>query len=160
MEENYKNDMKVISRFTKETGFDFLSNFFPSTIRFDGKLYPTVEHAYQASKSKDEKIREVIRNAKSPWEAKKLGQGIVVRDDWDFVKVEIMRLLIKEKFENPFLGHRLIKTEGYTLVMDNKWNDRFWGVCRGTGENWLGKILMQVRDEIVKETREESYTGE
>jgi ribA/ribD-fused uncharacterized protein len=146
---------KVIRRFTKETGYEFLSNFHPSTIRFEGHLYPTVEHAYQAAKSLDPKVREIIRNAKSPSEAKKLGQGICVRDNWNSAKIDIMRSLIKEKFQNPFLGHKLIETEDAMLVMDNKWNDKFWGVCRGIGENWLGKILMETREEIRKELEED-----
>jgi predicted NAD-dependent protein-ADP-ribosyltransferase YbiA (DUF1768 family) len=28
------------------------------------------------------------------------------------------------------------------------WGDRFWGVCNGVGENMLGKLLMQVREEL------------
>ena len=159
MKENYEDSTNIISRFTKETGFDFLSNFFPSTVRFDGKLYPTVEHAYQASKTNDEKIREIIRKAASPWEAKKLGRSIIIRSGWEEEKVKIMRDLIREKFHNPFLTHLLMRTNGARLVMDNKWNDRFWGVCRGSGENWLGRILMDVRDDINAELEEEkAYT--
>jgi len=149
--------LKVIRRFTKETGYDFLSNFYPCTVRFEGQLYPTVEHAYQAAKSVDFNVRKIILNAKSPAEAKKLGQGIKIRDDWDLVKVDIMRTLITEKFQNPFLSHRLIATNSAQLVLDNKWNDKFWGVCRGAGENWLGKILMEVREKIKKELEDDGH---
>ena len=38
------DDRKIIDRFTKEAGYDFLSNFYRSTVRFEGQLYPTVEH--------------------------------------------------------------------------------------------------------------------
>lgn len=148
---------EIIRRFTKETGYDFLSNFYPSTVRFEGQLYPTVEHAYQAAKSLDSQIRKIILNAKSPAEAKKLGQGIKVRDDWNLVKVDIMRNLITEKFHNPFLCYRLVSTGNAQLIMENKWNDKFWGVCRGTGENWLGKILMEVREEIKIELRGDEH---
>lgn len=143
--------MTLIDRFTKETGCDFLSNFYSSTVSYDGKLYPTVEHAYQAAKTMDKNAREIIRKAKDPGEAKKLGQGVSVRHDWNEVKLDIMRHLIKDKFSNPFLTHRLLATGDAELVLNNKWNDKFWGVCRGVGENWLGKILMDVREELRKE---------
>jgi len=141
-------DVQVIDRFTKETGYEFLSNFHPSTVRFEGMLYPTVEHAYQASKTKDPKLRKIIASAPGPWEAKKLGKALVLREDWTEIRAGIMRQLIREKFQNPFLGHRLLKTGDALLIMNNKWNDRFWGICRGSGENWLGKILMEIREEL------------
>jgi ribA/ribD-fused uncharacterized protein len=145
----------VIDRFTKQSGHEYLSNFYPSTIRFEGVLYPTVEHAYQASKTTDLKLREIIRKAPGPMEAKKLGKCLQLREDWENVRIDIMRCLIKEKFSNPFLSHLLIKTKDADLIMNNLWNDRFWGVCRGTGENWLGKILMEIREELSLEKEKE-----
>lgn len=139
---------KVIDRFTKETGYEFLSNFYPSTIRFEGFLYPTVEHAYQAAKTTDENIRKIIRNSKTPYLAKKLGQSIQIREEWQQIKIDIMKLLIREKFENPFLRPLLLSTDEDELILNNKWNDQFWGVCKGVGQNWLGKILMEERNRI------------
>lgn len=151
---------RVIDRFTKETGYEFLSNFHPSTIRFEGVLYPTVEHAYQASKSLDPKVRDLIRRARTPADAKKLGQGMPVRPDWSEIKLEIMKRLIHEKFENPFLRPKLLETEDAELILNNRWNDRFWGVCRGSGENWLGKILMEERERIKEEVKAEALVKE
>ena len=151
---------RVIDRFTKEAGYEFLSNFHPSTIRFEGVLYPTVEHAYQASKSLDPKVRDLIRRARTPADAKKLGQGMSVRPDWSEIKLEIMKRLIHEKFENPFLRPKLLETEDAELILNNRWNDRFWGVCRGSGENWLGKILMEERERIKEEVKAEALVKE
>lgn len=144
--------METIDRFTKESGYDFLSNFYMATVRFDGKLYPSVEHAYQASKTLDNISREIIRKAKTPSDAKKLGQGLEIRTDWHDVRLDIMRSLIREKFENPFLRPLLLSTGDAALILNNKWNDKFWGICRGTGENWLGKILMEERNRIKEES--------
>ena len=144
--------METIDRFTKESGYDFLSNFYMATVRFDGKLYPSVEHAYQASKTLDNISREIIRKAKTPSGAKKLGQGLEIRTDWHDVRIDIMRSLIREKFENPFLRPLLLSTGDAALILNNKWNDKFWGICRGTGENWLGKILMEERNRIKEES--------
>lgn len=144
-------EKRIIDRFTKEEGHDFLSNFYRSTVRFEGNLYSTVEHAYQAAKTTDRSVREIIRKAPSPAEAKKLGQGICLRPDWLEIRLDVMRLLVREKFENPFLRPLLVATDDAELILNNKWNDKFWGVCRGVGENWLGKILMEERRRIKEE---------
>jgi len=149
------SSMLLIDRFTKENGYDFLSNFYYSSVSYDGKLYPTVEHAYQAAKTTDENVREIIRKANSPGIAKKLGQSINVRNDWSTTKIVVMKNLIRDKFSSPFLMGRLLQTGDAKLVLNNKWNDKFWGVCRGVGENWLGKILMEVRDELRKQLSNE-----
>lgn len=141
-------DKNQIDSFTLAAGYGFLSNFHPATVTLDGKRYPTVEHAYQASKTTDESARDLIRKAKTPGEAKKLGRALPLRPDWDDVRVDLMRGFIKEKFESPFLAHALLGTGGAELVYGNTWNDRFWGICRGTGLNWLGRILMEVRDSL------------
>lgn len=114
----------------------------------DGKPYKTTEAAYQAAKSLDQDTRELIRKAKSPYAAKKLGQSVKLRPDWEEVKVQVMRGLIRQKFENPFLRPLLTATSDAELIEGNHWHDRFWGVCGGIGQNWLGRLLMEVRDEI------------
>ena len=141
-------DGDKISGFSKKNKTEFLSNFHPSTISFEGQLYPTVEHAYQASKTLDSQIRNMIRKSVSPMDAKKLGRSLTLRDDWADVKVDVMRKLIREKFQNPFLQHLLLQTGDLSLINENRWNDKFWGVCKGVGENWLGRILEEVREEI------------
>lgn len=128
--------------------FSFLSNFHPSVIYVDGKRYATVEHAYQAMKALDPEHHEMIRCAKTAGEAKKLGRIVPCRPDWDEVKVGIMRDLVRRKFENPFLRPLLAATGDAELVEGNYWHDTFWGVYKGTGENWLGRILMEIRSEI------------
>lgn len=141
--------MEKINRFVGN--YSFLNNFFPSTIYINGQSYPTVEHAYQAHKTLDQFTREVIRNAKDPMSAKKMGKGLILRDDWTLIKVDLMRTFIKLKFENPILRELLLATGEATLIQENLWNDKFWGVTKGIGENWLGKIIMEVRDEIQAE---------
>lgn len=140
---------QTIDSFTLAAGYGFLSNFHPSTIYIDGKSYPTVEHAYQSYKTLDESSRELIRKASSPGEAKKLGRALQLRSDWDAVRVDLMRDFVRKKFESPFLRHQLLETGDAELVYGNTWNDRFWGICRGSGLNWLGRILMDVREECL-----------
>lgn len=126
--------------------FGFLSNFYESSIWVDGQRYPTVEHAYQAAKASDPTTAKMIREAKTPGIAKRLGQSCQLPPDWDSRKVSVMRGLVTEKFKNPLLRSLLLATEDAPLVEGNTWNDKFWGVCRGEGKNQLGQILMEVRE--------------
>jgi len=148
-------DHRIIDSFTAAAGYAYLSNFYLSTIYIDGKPYATVEHAYQSHKTVDESSRDLIRRSKSPAEAKKLGRSLILREDWEQVKVPLMKSFLQKKFESPFLRPLLIATENSELIYSNTWNDRFWGICRGTGLNCLGKLLMQLREEIKIEEAEE-----
>jgi ribA/ribD-fused uncharacterized protein len=139
----------VIDRFSGE--FGFLSNFYEASLWVDGDRHPTVEHAYQAAKSNDPETKKLIREARSPYVAKRLGQAVQLPADWDTKKVSVMRTLVKEKFKNPLLRSLLMATESATLVENNTWGDKFWGVCGGVGQNWLGRILEEVRDECRRE---------
>lgn len=138
----------IIDDFSPRLKNGFLSNFYVSTIYVDKKPFPTVEHAYQSYKTLDESARELIRKSKTPADAKKLGRCVALRPDWDNVKISLMKSFLKQKFENPFLSHKLLETGDAELIHKNTWNDRFWGVCRGVGENWLGRLLMEVREEL------------
>jgi ribA/ribD-fused uncharacterized protein len=152
---NLREESNPIVGFSKKNGFEFLSNFYNSSITFEGKLYPSVEHAYQAAKSLNQETRELIRKAENPNLAKRLGQSVIVREDWKEEKISIMKDLIRKKFENPFIRCRLKGTDNRPLINENRWNDRFWGTVGGVGENWLGKILEEVRKEILQDDQEE-----
>jgi ribA/ribD-fused uncharacterized protein len=125
--------------------YEFLSNFHPATVRLDGVEYPTVEHAYQAAKTLDFSEREHVRSASTPALAKERGQQVTVRRDWNGRKVAVMRDLLAQKFADPVLRERLAVTTPLELIEGNTWGDRFWGVYEGEGENWLGRLLMEIR---------------
>lgn len=125
---------------------EFLSNFYPSKVVLDGEEYQTVEAAFQAAKTFSLLSRNEIRKAKTPGQAKKIGRRVVLRPDWESVKIDVMRLLLSQKFvQGSELADRLIETGDAELVEGNSWHDTFWGVCDGVGENHLGRLLMEVR---------------
>lgn len=130
--------------------FFFLSNFYPSTLSFGGLIYPTVEHAYQAHKSNDVDVRKLISVAKTPMEAKKLGKCIPLESDWHDKKIILMHDILKEKFKNPILSEMLRSTGDSVLLHENKFNDKFWGICNGEGQNWLGRLLEKSRRDIIE----------
>lgn len=139
--------IEIIDSFTGENYF--LSNFYPVEVVYNGKLYPSSEHAYQAAKAVNDSDAELIRNAATPGESKKLGRVVKYRDDWDQVKDYAMECILRNKFSNPDLEKMLLNTGDKYLIEGNYWNDTYWGICRGTGENRLGKLLMKIRNELV-----------
>lgn len=126
----------------------FLSNFYPTKIKYNGIQYLNNEAAFQAQKctTMEDRIKFSYLN---PSDAKKLGRRIILRNDWESVKISIMREIVFEKFkQNPHLTEKLLDTGNVYLEEGNNWGDRIWGTVNGVGRNELGKILMEVRKEI------------
>jgi ribA/ribD-fused uncharacterized protein len=138
----------------------FLSNMYGVDVEYKGDVYPSLEHAYQAAKFKSKKLRTKIRNVKYPGEAKRLAKELTEaghrRSDWQEVNIKIMRILLRKKFSKDHvtkLWVRLKNTGDAKLIEGNSWHDTFWGMHRYQdgklrGKNVLGKLLMELRDEL------------
>lgn len=144
---------KVIDAFQGQ--YRFLSNFYKIPILLHGKYWPTVEHVFQAAKTKNDWEREAIRKLSTPAQAKKRGKVLHLRSDWEEVKNEIMLRCVRLKFrQNDRLRKFLLDTGDALLIEGNTWHDNTWGDCRCSrcadikGKNCLGLILMQVRQEL------------
>lgn len=134
----------AITRFDGE--YRFLSNFYPAKVTYDGVTYKTVEHAYQAAKTLDPAERLHIQVAALPGDAKRIGRTVTLRPGWDTLRLEVMRALLVQKFAHPHLRAKLLATAPLPLIEGNTWGDVFWGMCRGEGENHLGRLLMEIRE--------------
>lgn len=146
--EKCKEEISVpaITEFKGE--YAFLSNFYHAPVTFWGHAFKNTESAFQAAKC-PERMQEFC--GLNPSEAKRLGRSVKLRSDWEEVKEEVMYLVCKSKFtQNSDLRQRLIATGNAELIEGNTWGDRIWGVCNGTGKNRLGKILMQIREELTQ----------
>ena len=128
--------------------YDFLSNFYPCRIRYGDLVFPSVEHAFQAMKSKDPNVWKQFTSG-SPAQAKKLGRRIKLRPDWESIKLPLMKNLLLAKFSRSDLKLKLKATAPLHLEETNTWGDTYWGVTpQGYGKNHLGKLLMEVRDTL------------
>jgi N-glycosidase YbiA len=134
----------TIDRFRGE--YAFLSNFYTCKVDFEDDEYRSAEHAYQAAKTLDPTERAAIRSAAAPGLAKVLGRKLILRSGWDDMRISVMRTILLSKFSDPELRNKLQATGNATLVECNHWDDTFWGVCRGKGQNYLGWLLMEVRN--------------
>jgi len=129
--------------------YHYLSNFARYSVNYIGILYPTSEHAYQSFKTIDPDIRRSFKDIGSPYEAKKKGLKLELREDWDDIKDLVMYEIVLAKFSQHIeIRKKLINTGEQLIVERNTWGDTYWGVCDGQGQNKLGIILMKVREEL------------
>jgi ribA/ribD-fused uncharacterized protein len=163
----------VISSFSGH--WRFLSNFgeLPAPMWFAGMPWLTSEHAYQMGKVTGPDDMRWIADAPTPLEAKHRGRAVTCRPDWDQIKRAHMLQVVTAKFQHPVLRGKLLSTELAVLIEGNGWHDDYWGAVPGTktptgrlwrtgdpdapylaGRNWLGRILMTVRELMAIETPE------
>lgn len=144
--------MNVISSFRGD--HRFLSNFYQSPLEYEGLIYPNSEAAFQAAKAVDPAERVKYTQVKNPVRSKQMGRREVLRSDWDSVAYGVMDTILHAKFSNPTLATMLLATGDAYLEEGNHWHDNRWGRCTcekcrdKEGQNWLGKILMGIRDEL------------
>lgn len=174
-EELDSKPVKAIRFFSKGGDKDakYLSNYWPAKFTWHGQCWDSAEHYYQSRKFVGvpgaEWWMEAIRNARTPHTAKELGglkagrwskpevvdlikkarsQGVKVRGDWERVKEAAMREALEGKFgANALLREKLLATGDADLLEASPY-DAYWGIGReGDGQNRLGVLLMQLRDE-------------
>ena len=123
----------------------FLSNMYPCDVKWKGNIYKSVESVYQMEKCINDEDKEMFRTLNG-FESKKLGRKVTLRNDWNIVKIDIMKRILTSKFENKKLYDKLSSIEE-EIIEDNDWKDKFWGRYKGIGKNILGKLLMEIRDD-------------
>ena len=161
--------MKQIDDFRGQ--YFFLSNFYPVSIEFEGQRYDSVEHAFQAAKTVYATERlQFQRPGITAGQAKRLGRQVTLRSDWEANKTLIMMILIRYKFSDVYvpMQGRLLETGDAKLVEGNYHHDNWWGdcycndglpdrvrqvkpACKAEGKNWLGQLLMVVREHLQAE---------
>ena len=127
------------------------SNFAGYPIKIGKKIWPTVEHYFQAMKFSDKGEQGRIRKAKSPMLAARMGRDRKrqLRRDWESAKVNVMREAVMAKFtQHDELREMLLSTEDAKII-EHTSNDDYWGDGGdGRGKNMLGRILMDVREKL------------
>lgn len=143
------------------------SNFqrFDTPMEYQGMKFHTVENFYMAMKTKDIDTRKGI-SLLTPSQAKKAGKNLTLREDWEDIKLRVMRMALDHKFKaGTSHAAKLALTKG-EIVEVNTWHDNYWGRCvcytedkpkygfrmackvGGPGLNMLGKMLMEIRKDL------------
>lgn len=153
---NYKMDTDEIVCFYEQE-FYVLSNFSSFAIEYQGEVWPTSEHLYHSFKfPNNPEIRERIRLARSAHDAYQIAQRCKAqrREDWDVVKCAHMLKILRLKVaQHPYVKTKLIETRDRVLVEDS-WRDDYWGWGpEKNGQNMLGVLWAEVREEVLAEER-------
>lgn len=145
---NYDPSVPGIFGFKREP-YQFLSNMARVWVDFEERSYFSVEHAYQAAKTLDLRQRQALFSEPSPYQAKRIGSGLVVRQDWHQIKLRVMEDLLRQKFNTEPFKLKLKCTGDAYIEETNHWGDTYWGVCKGKGDNHLGELIMKIREELI-----------
>ena len=139
-----------------EKPYGAFSNLFRRSIEFEGIIYPTAEHAYQAGKAIKPSVRDWILAAPTPALAAMAAHGLYsweVVPNWAEIKFDRMRRVLRAKFsQHSDLAQLLISTGAARIVEAGTVNNavnRLWGEVNGNGQNMLGMMLMELRGELV-----------
>lgn len=158
------NKKIVVIEFTKvDLPYGWLGNMFAAPIRYDGKEWLTSEALFQALRYDKDEIREAIRKEKSPMGAKMKAKSfksqmrlVPMREE----DVENMKKVVRMKFKQHAILKSKLKITGEHILVENIGNRNgerhlFWGMKKVNGEwignNMMGKILMEIREEMKNE---------
>ena len=145
----------MISFYVPSDEYGFLCNFSAHGFTLGACYWPTVEHYFQAQKFAGTDYEERIRVARSPKEAKNLGQTRrrSLRVDWEEIKVDVMRRGVMAKFRSHSDLRAALLATGCEELVENAPSDYFWGCgALGNGQNMLGKLLMETRTLLGNQT--------
>ncbi|HYD64159.1 NADAR family protein [Azospirillum sp.] len=144
-----------------EKPYGAFSNLYRRDITFEGEVFATSEHAYQAGKARKPAVRKWLMDAPSPALLAMAAHGLYYWDvapGWSTTKFDRMRAVLRAKFtQHKDLCELLLSTGDARLVesatVDNEVN-RLWGEVNGVGRNMLGVLLMELRTQLRAETGE------
>ena len=137
--------------YSTREAYGAFSNFSAHGFELDGKYWKTSEHYFQAMKFEGTEYADKVREARSPKQAAELGRrrDFPLRKDWEKVKDDVMRKAILKKFETHDDIRELLLSTGDEELVEKTTGDYYWGCgTDGTGKNMLGKILMEVREQL------------
>ncbi len=141
-----------------EKPYGAFSNLYKRPVEFEGTIYPTSEHAYQAGKALKPTVRQWILSAPTPALAAMAAHGLYVWDvvpNWAQIKFDRMRAVLRAKFDQHADLRELLLSTGEARLVEagtvNNAVNRLWGEVDGKGENTLGVMLMELRSAYAKQ---------
>lgn len=138
-----------------EKPYGAFSNLYRRPVEFEGEVFATSEHAYQAGKARKPEVRRWLMEAPSPSLLAMAAHGLYYWDvapGWSKFKFDRMRRVLAAKYTQHADLQVLLLSTGEdqlieTATVDNEVN-RLWGEVNGVGQNMLGKMLMDLRSEL------------
>lgn len=146
----HEHPPETVRFYAGEFGYCF-SNFSAFAVEWNGRAWPTSEHAYQAAKFDDPAIVEAIATAPSAHAALKLAEvhAASIRPSWPEEKRAVMKEICRAKLDQHEYVQRTLERSGNTPLVEDSPKDSYWGCgADGNGENHLGVIWMELREEL------------
>jgi N-glycosidase YbiA len=119
------------------------------------QAWPTTEHYFQAAKFDPlyPDVRETVRNLPTARQAfefvRRPENAGLVRKDWRQIKDAVMLKALRAKFSQIERLSKLLVDTGERPLVEHTASDSYWGDGGdGTGQNRLGTLLQQVRQEL------------
>ena len=159
----------IIGFWRTEDDYGCFSNWYPAEFEYAGRRYSSFEQYMmfqKVSTFRKHDLAEAIMRTNDPSECKKIGRTKFPEYDsavWDNVRKQVVKRGVKAKFrQNENMLAELLSTEGALLAECSPY-DNIWGigigiddverhdVAKWKGLNLLGRILMEVRDELGRE---------
>lgn len=142
----------MIATFKSEE-HSWLSNMAYVDITVSGRTYPSVEHAYMSAKSRDPWWKDYCADrSHTAAMVKSRAKLQDLRENWEEIKLIVMRTCLRQKFATEPFRTKLLETGDQNIQEGNTWGDEFWGVnlnkSPNRGENHLGRLIMEIRDEL------------
>lgn len=145
------NNNNCIQFYDSNKPYYEFTNFYSAPITIGNKSYPTSEHYYQSMKFEGTPLAERIRLANSPRDAWNVANQNrqFQHQSFNNKSLDVMRTALRAKFtQHPNL-RQLLKGTGSAQLVEHTANDSFWGDGgNGTGQNNLGKLLMELRSQL------------
>lgn len=144
--------MEQVEGFTGK--HSFLDLEYQSPVFYQGLIYPSVAHAFQAARTNDEHLKQRIADTIELTDMYALVTYIRDTAEWQKTRVRVMELLLRDKFRrNRDLQQRLIDTGHIALINSypdaSNPNNSYWGTVRGQGHNKVGRLLEAIRKDLV-----------
>ncbi len=145
--------LKPILFSTKTAAYKEFSNFLGGPCLYNGITFKTAEGAFQYAKIDNPTQQQTEQFANCDGHtAKRLGRKVKLCKEWEMIKLQVMKEVLLGKFNQQPMKDMLLNTGDRVLLHHAPWEAKdgrtsYWGVDdNGNGENWMGEILMEVRE--------------
>jgi ribA/ribD-fused uncharacterized protein len=145
----------TIKFYRTQEPYGCFANFSRHGFELDGKYWKTSEHYFQAQKFVGTPFEEQVRLVETPKEAAIIGRdrNLPLRKDWEQIKDDVMRKAVLKKIEIHEMIKLVLLETGDEEIIEDSPVDYYWGCgANGSGKNMLGKILMEIRNELRQQT--------
>lgn len=142
------NENVEIRFYLKRDPYGCFCNFAPYPVDIDGTIWKTTEHYYHAQRFAGTEYEEIIREIKTPFQAKQVAKSgrYPRRADWFDVKFDIMKKAVTAKFHQYNHLRDILISTGNTILKEHTELDHYWADGGdGSGKSRLGEILMNIR---------------